>query len=102
VLVPDKLECVFLASRITMAILTDSAIWDVILLLVSVLVTVYFYYVSKFNYWKNRVVVTPKPVPVFGNFLMGMLQKHSPGQIVQHVYNAGPGEPYVGFYIFGR
>jgi hypothetical protein len=72
------------------------------LLVVSVLVIVYLYYVSMFNYWKCRGVVTPKPVPVFGNFLMGMLQKQSPGQIVQHVYNAGPEEPYVGFYIFSR
>jgi cytochrome P450 family 6 len=102
VLVPYNLECVFLASRITMATLTDSAIWDVVLLLVFILATVYFYYKSKFNYWKSKGVVTPKPVPLFGNFLMGMLQKQSPGQIVQHVYNAGPGEPYVGFYIFGR
>jgi cytochrome P450 family 6 len=102
VLASDNLECVFLASRITMAALTDYAIWDVVLLLVSVLVTVYLYYASKFNYWKSRGVVTPKPIPVFGNLLMGMLQKQSPGQIVQHVYNAGPGEPYVGFYIFSR
>lgn len=85
-----------------MVTLMDSAIWEVALLLVSVLATVYFYYVSKFNYWKSRGVVTPKPVPVFGNFLMAMLQKQSPGQIVQQVYNAGPEEPYVGFYIFGR
>jgi hypothetical protein len=85
-----------------MATFLDSAIWDTVLLLVTVLVTVYLYYANKFNYWKRRGVVTPKPVPVFGNFFMGMLQKQSPGQIVQHVYNAGPGEPYVGFYIFGR
>jgi ABC-type transport system involved in cytochrome c biogenesis permease subunit len=85
-----------------MATLMDFAIWEVVLLLVSILLTGYFYYVSKFNYWKSRGVVTPKPVPVFGNFLMGILQKQSPGQIVQQVYNAGPGEPYVGFYIFGR
>ncbi|PNF29065.1 Cytochrome P450 6k1 [Cryptotermes secundus] len=85
-----------------MEALTDYAIWEIVLLLVSVLVTIYLYYVSKFSYWKSRGVVTPKPVPVFGNFLMGMLQKQSPGQIVQRVYNAGPGEPYVGFYIFGR
>jgi hypothetical protein len=102
VLVPENLECVFLAFRITMAALLDYAVWELVLLLVSVLVAVYLYYVSKFNYWKSRGVVTPKPVPVFGNFLMAMLQKQSPGQIVQYVYNAGPGEPYVGFYIFSR
>jgi hypothetical protein len=86
-----------------METLTGYAICDVAILLVTaVLVTVYFYYDNKFNYWKRRGVLTPKPIPVFGNFLLPMLQKRSPGQILQDVYNAGPGEPYVGFYIFGR
>jgi hypothetical protein len=85
-----------------MATLTGSALCDTALLLVPLLITVYLYYVNKFTYWKRRGVLTPKPVPLFGNFLMAMLQKRSPGQILQDVYNAGLREPYVGFYIFGR
>lgn len=85
-----------------MAALTGSAVGDIGILLFSLLVAVYLYYVNKFTYWKRRGVMTPKPIPLFGNFLMPMLQKRSPGQILQDVYKAGEGQPYVGFYIFGR
>ncbi|XP_069690204.1 cytochrome P450 6k1-like [Periplaneta americana] len=85
-----------------MATITGSTFADAAILLGSLLVAVYFYYAHKFTYWKKRGVITPKPIPVFGNFLMAMLQKRSPGQIVLDVYNAGPQEPYVGFYIFSR
>jgi hypothetical protein len=98
----DNFKFVLLVYRITMATLTGCAVCDMALLLVLLLVAVYLYYVNKFTYWKRRGVLTPKPIPLFGNFLMAMLQKRSPGQIVEDVYNAGPGEPYVGFYIFGR
>ncbi|KAJ9594234.1 hypothetical protein L9F63_014394, partial [Diploptera punctata] len=88
--------------RNIMVLLTGSAVCDTVLVLGVVAVAVYLYYAYKFTYWKKKGVPNPEPLPLVGNFLMPLLTKRSPGQILWDIYNSASNAPCVGFYIFGR
>ncbi|KAJ9600641.1 hypothetical protein L9F63_026221 [Diploptera punctata] len=85
-----------------MELLTGYVVCDTLLVLAVVALAVYLYYANKFTYWKKKGVPNPKPLPFLGNFLMPLLQKRSPGQFIEDMYNSIPGAPCVGFYVFGR
>lgn len=47
-------------------------------ILILVLILIYGYFVWDHNYWNERNVPGPKPVPIFGNlFKSGTLKVHS-------------------------
>ena len=62
-----------------MALLT--AYWglDSIIVLTTLVVTVYLYMTRKYNYWKKRGVFEVPPTPIFGNFSDIMFMKKNPG-----------------------
>ncbi|XP_014357509.2 cytochrome P450 6B5 [Papilio machaon] len=64
----------------------------------SVLALLYFYFTRTFNYWKDRNVPGPKPLPFFGNFKDSILRRKHPGVVFKSIYDAYPNEKVVGIY----
>ncbi|XP_046981040.1 cytochrome P450 6k1-like [Schistocerca americana] len=54
------------------------------------------------SYWRDRGVACPPGWPLLGHVANLLLLRRSPGQFLRDLYCAAPGEPLVGFYIFGR
>nr|AAD39748.1 ecdysone 20 hydroxylase [Locusta migratoria] len=54
------------------------------------------------SYWRKRGVACPPGWPLLGHVLNLLLLRRSPGQFFRDLYNQAPGEPLVGFYIFGK
>lgn len=63
-----------------------------------ILVSVYYWSVRKFNYWKIRHVKYPKPVPMFGNYTDFILQKKGRAEIAMDILQKFPDEPIVGAF----
>ncbi|XP_017757738.1 PREDICTED: cytochrome P450 6B1-like [Eufriesea mexicana] len=68
--------------------------------LVALLLALYYYLGSSFDYWKNRGVVGPKPIPIFGNVKDVLLRKINLGDYVAQIYNEYKDEIMIG--IFAR
>lgn len=60
----------------------------------------FVYYISKikFNYWKKKHVVYPKPVPFFGNYANYITLKEYLGQVTQKICQQFPDKPYIGTF----
>lgn len=70
-----------------------------LLLTAAVIVSsLYFYFTRTFNYWKERNVPGPKPVPFFGNLFKSTIRSTSMGQIITKSYQAYPNEKVVGIF----
>lgn len=70
-----------------------------LLLIAAVIVSsLYFYFTRTFNYWKERNVPGPKPVPFFGNLFKSTIRSTSMGQIITKSYQAYPNEKVVGIF----
>ncbi|XP_066599468.1 cytochrome P450 6a2-like [Prorops nasuta] len=65
---------------------------------VALLVAIYYYCNSNYDYWKNRGVKGPKPIPFLGNFKDIMLSRISIGSYMQQIYNEFKDEPMVGLF----
>ncbi|XP_018401977.1 PREDICTED: cytochrome P450 6k1-like isoform X1 [Cyphomyrmex costatus] len=85
-----------------MAFITAYWSLDGIIVLMTFILTVYFYMTYKFNYWKKRGVLHALPISIFGNFTDCLLLKRSPGYLLKDIYDQGKGMPYVGFYILDK
>lgn len=66
-------------------------------LLVTLIVTAYFYVKNAYSYWKRRGVPYKTPSFPFGNLSDVFLQRNSIGGNVEDIYNESS-EPFLGFY----
>lgn len=60
--------------------------WFTIGLIALGLVLVYVYLIWNFNYWKNRGIPGPKPIPLVGAFPDAFMQKRNMVYEVDSVY----------------
>jgi len=66
----------------------------------AVILILYYYLTSTFDFWKSRNIPGPRPIPGLGNFKDVMLNNISLGDYLTEVYNAYKDEPLIG--IFAR
>ncbi|XP_013140393.1 PREDICTED: cytochrome P450 6B1-like [Papilio polytes] len=64
----------------------------------SVLSLLYYYFTRTFNYWKDRNVPGPKPLPFFGNLKDSVLRRKFGAILFKDIYDAYPNEKVVGVY----
>jgi len=64
-----------------------------------IILALYYFFTSTYDFWKSRGVTGPQPIPGFGNFKDVMFAKKSFGDYVTEVYKAYKNEPMVGIYI---
>lgn len=62
------------------------------------LVFIIFYIKKTTNYWKQRNIIGPKPIPIFGNIKESVLRRKHLATIHQEIYNDFPDEKVVGIY----
>lgn len=58
----------------------------------------YYYFTSTFDFWKSRGVVGPKPIPFFGSTKDLILIKKSMAHFVKDIYENYKNEPMIGLY----
>ncbi|XP_036139076.1 cytochrome P450 6A1 isoform X2 [Monomorium pharaonis] len=68
--------------------------------IVAVIIALYYYLISTFNFWKSRDVQGPQPIPGFGNLKDVLLAKEHFGDYVTKIYNEYKNEALIG--IFSR
>lgn len=67
-------------------------------LVCTVFVLLYYYSLSKLEYWRRRGVKGPKPLPFVGNFKDVLLGKISTTDCFHKAYNEYKDEPVIGVY----
>ncbi|XP_033326768.2 putative cytochrome P450 6a14 [Megalopta genalis] len=67
--------------------------------IVAVLLLLYYYSISTYNFWKKRGVPGPEPIPFFGNVVRMMFSHLSIGQYMREVYEKYKSEPAIGLFI---
>ncbi|XP_012231779.1 probable cytochrome P450 6a14 [Linepithema humile] len=66
--------------------------------IVTVIVLLYYYFTSNYNFWKLHGVRGPQPIPIFGTFKDVMLAKKFLGDYLKEVYNDYKEEAMIGIY----
>lgn len=66
----------------------------VVVYLVFILITL----IRKHNYWKNKNVVGPRPIPFIGNFGKVLIRKESITKFCVNIYRQFPNEKAIGLY----
>ncbi|CAD1481089.1 unnamed protein product, partial [Heterotrigona itama] len=64
----------------------------------AVVLAIYYYQTSIFNYWKNRGIPGPKPGPFLGNFWGIITRKYAAATAVKNWYKEFKHEPVFGIY----
>ncbi|XP_011862719.1 PREDICTED: probable cytochrome P450 6a14 [Vollenhovia emeryi] len=65
-----------------------------------IILGLYYYFTSTFDFWKSRGVRGPRPMPLFGNFKDVMANNVSASDYLTEMYNTYKDEPMFG--IFAR
>ncbi|KAG6800701.1 cytochrome P450 6a14 [Apis mellifera caucasica] len=63
-----------------------------------VILTIYYYYSSKYAFWKDRGISGPKPIVFFGNFGNSIVKKRSISETVKKWYDDYKHESVFGIY----
>ncbi|KOC58959.1 Cytochrome P450 6a2 [Habropoda laboriosa] len=64
----------------------------------ALLLALYYYSTSTFDFWKNRGVVGPRPIPFFGTSKDLMFAKISVAEYTKNIYDKYKNEPLIGLY----
>ncbi|XP_076478613.1 putative cytochrome P450 6a13 [Bombus vancouverensis nearcticus] len=75
--------------------------FQILSVIVAVFLAVYYYLTSTFDFWKDRGVVGPRPIPGFGNIKDVMLRKISIGDYIARLYEKYKNEPMIGIFVRG-
>lgn len=77
----------------------DLGVLEFVLILVGLLLPIYYWLVSNYDYWESRGVKGPKPIILFGTAKDLMFGKYSMGDYVTSVYNEWKNEPLSGIFL---
>lgn len=66
----------------------------------AVILVIYYYFTSTFDFWKSRGIPGPQPIPLFGNVKDVMLTRKAMSNYLLEIYKSYIGEPVIG--IFAR
>ena len=69
-----------------------------VLLGIVTILSIYYYLIRNYNYWRVRKVTGPKPRIIFGNSKDITLLRMTIGESLQEIYKMYEGLPYVGIY----
>lgn len=64
-----------------------------------VFLALYYYFTSTFDFWKDRGVNGPQPIPVFGNIKDVTMGKCPLGTYTMKLYQEYKNEPMVGIFV---
>lgn len=70
-------------------------------LILSLLGTLAYKHLKVFNYWKDRGIFNPKPLPFFGNIFDIATFTKSGGEVFKDLYDQSDA-PYLGIYLLDR
>ncbi|XP_012273882.1 probable cytochrome P450 6a13 [Orussus abietinus] len=65
----------------------------------AILVLLYYYLMSKYDFWKKRGVKGPEPILFFGNGKDVLLTKISIGTYIHQLYKEFKKEPFIGVFL---
>lgn len=65
----------------------------------ALLLALYYYATLTFNFWKNRGVIGPQPLPFLGNTNELMFARKSIPHYLMEIYDTYKNEPMVGLYM---
>jgi len=65
----------------------------------AVILGLYYFLTSKFDFWKSRGVSGPRPIPGLGSAKDVMLNNLSIGDYATKLYNEYKDEPLIGIFI---
>ncbi|XP_011704428.1 PREDICTED: probable cytochrome P450 6a14 isoform X1 [Wasmannia auropunctata] len=66
----------------------------------AVILALYYYLTSNFDYWKSRGVPGPRPIPGFGNLKDFLLRKETLGDYVLKLYTDYKDKPLIGIFTW--
>lgn len=64
----------------------------------AVILALYYYFTSTFDFWKSRGVQGPQPTPPFGNIKDVLLTKKSMTEYLTDIYYCYKNEPMIGIF----
>ncbi|XP_013140579.1 PREDICTED: cytochrome P450 6B5-like [Papilio polytes] len=73
-------------------------VYELVSAAAALFAVLYLYCTRTFNYWKERNVVGPKPLPLVGNIKDSFFRKKSVIMVYKDIYNQFPKEKVVGIY----
>lgn len=82
-----------------MGLLFESYTADILVILVSTVLGLYYYGTKTFSYWKRFGIKYVEPLPFFGNSIDAMLTGKPMAMLSRDVYNFFPGEKYIGMFM---
>lgn len=85
-----------------MAFLLLTFWWDLVLCVGTLLVSVYLWFLWRFNYWNRKGMHSPKAVVPFGHFKEVMLNKAHVGEKLLKIYQNSKSHKYVGIFMLHR
>jgi len=74
------------------------AAFEILCGVTAVILILYYYLTSTFDFWKSRGIPGPRPILGFGNFKDVILTNISLGDYLTKVYNAYKDEPLIGIF----
>lgn len=73
--------------------------FQILIAFVAIFLTLYYYFTLNFNFWKNRNVVAPKPIPFFGNTKDVILRKIEISNFIAKLYKKYDNEAMFGIFF---
>ena len=71
-----------------------------VLALVAIVLSVYYYFKRNFDYFEKRGIPYKKPLPLFGNALGVVFNRVTYAQEIRNLYNINRDAKYIGYYEF--
>ncbi|KAL2726635.1 LOW QUALITY PROTEIN: CP9E2 protein [Vespula squamosa] len=72
--------------------------WAMILAFVAVILSIYYYLIKDFNYFKKHGLPYIEPWPILGNMLPTFFRQKTLADTIINTYNLNPKAKYVGFF----
>lgn len=71
---------------------------DILFGVVAIVLAIYYYFTSTFDFWKIRNVPGPKPIPLFGNIKEVMFTRQAMCDFLTDLHRKYENEPFVGIF----